>query len=148
MTRADLPPTPPLPQPQPQTWYRSPPPRRTALLPPAAAALVGGAAGYLAHALAANARAYCDAGWEQGGRFELTFEMLFLVPGCALLALLLALSTRRLPLLLRAVPVLAVLAGVVLWYFAVKGTLAGYPGDSGRCGPDNVPPWWPGWLPA
>ncbi|MFJ2598711.1 hypothetical protein [Streptomyces erythrochromogenes] len=103
--------------------------------------------GYLAHALAANARAYSDAGWEQGGRFELTFEMLFLVPGCALLALLPALSTRRLPLLL-AVPVLAVPAGVVLWYFAAKGALAGHPWDSGRCGPDNAPQWWPGWLPA
>ncbi|MEU9181725.1 hypothetical protein AB0C90_33710 [Streptomyces sp. NPDC048550] len=40
--------------------------------------------------------------------------------------------------LLRMVPVVLVLAVLDIWFFAVKGTLDGYPGDSGLCGPDNV----------
>ncbi|MFF3859228.1 hypothetical protein [Streptomyces sp. NPDC002209] len=126
----------------------TPPGQRAARLQLAGAALVGAVAGFTASRLAANARAYCDAGWEAGGKFELNFEMLFLVPGCAVLALVLALLTRRLPLPVRAVPILAALAAVVVWYFAVTGTLDGYPGHSGLCGPDNVPPWWPAWLPS
>ncbi|QOV47519.1 hypothetical protein IPT68_08820 [Streptomyces chromofuscus] len=34
------------------------------------------------------------------------------------------------------------------WLFATRGTLEGYPGDSGLCPPSNVPPQWPGWIPA
>ncbi|WP_301365622.1 hypothetical protein [Streptomyces xanthophaeus] len=113
-----------------------------------AAALVGGVAGWAAVVLASRARAYCDAGWEAGGRFEMTFLLLPMVPGCALLALLIAFLGRRLPTSLRPVPVLLVLAVVVLVFFATEGTLDGYPGNLERCGPDNVPPWWPGWLPA
>ncbi|MFB6809145.1 hypothetical protein [Streptomyces sp. NPDC056387] len=133
------------------TWYQppvAPPGRRAARLQLAGAALTGAVAGCSASRLAAHARAYCDAGWEAGGKFELNFEMLFLVPGCAALALGLALLTRRLPLPVRAAAILASLAAVVVWYFAVRGTLDGYPGDSGLCGTDNVPPWWPAWLPS
>lgn len=115
----------------------------------AVAALGGALAGYLAYALAANARAYCDAGWEAGGRFGLLFEMVvMLVPGCALLAALVWLLARRVNPAVGVAAVVLVLAVVVVWYFAAEGTLAGYPGDSGLCGPDNVPPWWPGWLPS
>src|SRR5262245_23786404 len=32
--------------------------------------------------------------------------------------------------------------GLMLHDFAVTGTLAGYPGDPGLCGADNVPPWY------
>ncbi|QTI48487.1 hypothetical protein [Streptomyces nojiriensis] len=112
------------------------------------AALVGAVAGWAAVALASHARAYCDAGWEAGGRFEMTFLLVLMVPGCAMLALLIAFLSRRLPPWSRPVPVLLVLAVVVLVFFASKGTLDGYPGNLERCGPDNVPPWWPGWLPA
>ncbi|WP_327382757.1 hypothetical protein [Streptomyces sp. NBC_01207] len=112
------------------------------------AAPVGAVAGWAAVALASHARAYCDAGWEAGGRFEMTFLLVLMVPGCAVLALLIAFLSRRLPLWSRPVPVLLVLAGVVLVFFTSKGTLDGYPGNPERCGPDNVPPWWPGWLPA
>ncbi|MEV0989481.1 hypothetical protein [Streptomyces sp. NPDC049949] len=113
-----------------------------------ASALGGAVAGYLAHDLAANARAYCDAGWEAGGRFELFFEMLLLVPGCAVLALLVWLLARRVNPVAGVAAVVLVLSVVVVWYFATQGTLDGYPGDSGLCGPDNVPPWWPAWLPS
>ncbi|MFJ6760521.1 hypothetical protein ACIQNK_36585 [Streptomyces sp. NPDC091273] len=112
------------------------------------AALAGAAAGCSAIALASRARAYCDAGWEAGGRFEMTFLLMLMVPGCAFLALLIAFLSRELPLLVRPVPFLLVLALVVLVFFATEGTLDGYPGNPERCGPDNVPPWWPGWLPA
>lgn len=112
------------------------------------AALAGAFAGYLAHALAANARAYCDAGWEAGGKFELTFEMIGLVPGCAVLAVLVWLLARRVNPVVGVAAVLLVLAVIVVWYFATQGTLDGYRGESGLCGPDNVPPWWPAWLPS
>ncbi|MFF4393189.1 hypothetical protein ACFY0G_41730 [Streptomyces sp. NPDC001552] len=135
MTHPDLPPA-------------RPPGRRATALLLVTAAPVGAVAGWAAVALASHARAYCDAGWEAGGRFEMTFLLVLMVPGCAVLALLIAFLSRRLPLWSRPVPVLLVLAGVVLVFFASKGTLDGYPGNLERCGPDNVPPWWPGWLPA
>ncbi|WP_327416952.1 hypothetical protein [Streptomyces sp. NBC_01233] len=157
MTQSDLPPHPPQspssaqPPYRPQTWYQvpaRPPGRRATALLLVTAALVGAAAGYSAIALASRARAYCDAGWEAGGRFEMTFLLVLMVPGCAFLALLIAFLSRQLPLPLRPVPSLLVLALVVLLFFATKGTLDGYPGNLERCGLDNVPPWWPGWLPA
>ncbi|MFD8411375.1 hypothetical protein ACFV2Q_06360 [Streptomyces sp. NPDC059650] len=111
-------------------------------------ALLGSGAGYLAHVLAANARAYCDAGWEAGGKFEMFFQMVGLVPGCAVLAVLVWLLARRVHPTVGVAAVLLVLGTVVVWYFATQGTLDGYRGDSGSCGPDNVPAWWPGWLPS
>ncbi|MFJ9645980.1 hypothetical protein ACWEPM_33465 [Streptomyces sp. NPDC004244] len=113
-----------------------------------AVALLGAGAGYLAHVLAANARAYCDAGWEAGGKFEMFFQMVGLVPGCAVLAVLVWLLARRVHPTVGVAAVLLVLGTVVVWYFATQGTLDGYRGDAGSCGPDNVPPWWPGWLPS
>lgn len=38
--------------------------------------------------------------------------------------------------------------GLAWWLFASRGTLDGYPGDSGLCPANNVPPQWPGWIPA
>ncbi|MFI6146531.1 hypothetical protein [Streptomyces sp. NPDC051109] len=114
-----------------------------------AAALGGAVAGCLARDLAADARASCDAGREAGGRFELFFEMLLLVPGCAVLALLVWLPARRVnPAVGGVAAVVLVLSVVVVWYFATQGTPDGYRGESGPCGPDNVPPWWPAWLPS
>ncbi|WP_051838017.1 hypothetical protein [Streptomyces sp. NRRL F-2580] len=112
------------------------------------AALVGAAAGCSAIALASRARAYCDAAWEPAGRFEMAFLLMPMVPGCAFLAVVTASLSRELPMLLRPVPFLLVLALVVLVSFATMGTLDGYPGNLERCGPDNVPPWWPRWLPT
>ncbi|MFK0252010.1 hypothetical protein [Streptomyces sp. NPDC090445] len=113
-----------------------------------ALALCGAFSGYLAHLLAANARAYCDAGWEAGGKFELFLNMLLLVPGCALLAVLVWLPLRRAHPTAGVAAVLLVLVVVVLWYFAANGTPVGVRGESGLCGPDNVPPWWPPGLPS
>ncbi|MFG2229765.1 hypothetical protein ACGFNX_07050 [Streptomyces sp. NPDC048723] len=149
MTHSDLPPHPSRSRAQTPSQAPARPPGRgaTALLL-VVAVLVGAAAGCSAIALASRARAYCDAAWEPAGRFEMTFLLVLMVPGCAFLALLIAFLSRRLPLLLRPVPFLLVLALVVLVFFATKGTLDGYPGNLERCGPDNVPPWWPRWLPA
>ncbi|MFG2975974.1 hypothetical protein ACGFYY_23730 [Streptomyces sp. NPDC048331] len=51
------------------------------------------------------------------------------------------------PEVLRLSAVLLVLTVLTLVFFSVFGTLDGYPGDPSRCGPDNVPPWWPDGLP-
>ncbi len=121
---------------------------------------IGGA--YVDYWLVWSARAYCDAGFEAGGRFELNFHLLTrlgLMPvvTCVTVALgvLLYLLFSRAGTGGRMVGValgVAVAAagpiGLVLYDFAVTGTIAGYPGDSGLCGPGNVPPWWPDWLPS
>ncbi|GAA4896405.1 hypothetical protein ACFPM3_13885 [Streptomyces coeruleoprunus] len=122
----------------------------------AAATLAGAAAGYGAIVLTANARAFCDAGWEAGGKFELNFLLVPMTFGLAVVALVAAVTARRLtvraPRAVRAVAqllaVLAVAGGLAWWFFAVRGTLDGYPGDSGLCPASNIPPWWPAWLPA
>jgi hypothetical protein len=121
---------------------------------------IGG--GYLDYRLVWAARAYCDAGFEAGGRFELNFFLLTrlgLMPivACvtAALGMLLYVLLSRAGAAGKVVGIalgVAVAAagpiGLILYDFAVTGTLAGYPGDSGLCGPDNVPSWWPGWLPS
>ncbi|MER5478316.1 hypothetical protein ABT026_15265 [Streptomyces sp. NPDC002734] len=48
---------------------------------------------------------------------------------------------------LRVLLVVVVTAGLVWMVFAYQGTPAGEPGI-GRCPASNVPPWWPGWIPA
>jgi hypothetical protein len=70
-----------------------------------------------------------------------------MVPACAVLGAAVCLLPRRCPLWLRGSAVVLVFAAVVLWFFSVYGTPAGAVGP-GICGPDNVPPWWPDWLPA
>ncbi|MCX4783389.1 hypothetical protein [Streptomyces sp. NBC_01264] len=125
---------------QPRTW-----PHTLSLV---ASGLLGAAAGCLAISLASHARASCDAGADPGGRTELTLLLPVLVFGFAFCGVMVALLTPRGHPLLRMVPVVLALGALVLWFFAVRGTLDGYPGDSGLCGPDNVPPWWPGWLPS
>ncbi|MFM9706418.1 hypothetical protein [Streptomyces galilaeus] len=112
--------------------------------------------GCAAWSLTAWARAYCDAGYDAGGRFELTVLLPLLV-ACEAAAGLLSLAIGRrlalqapapfhlaLPTLLVAIATV----GPAWWFFATRGTLAGYPGDSGLCPPSNVPPQWPDWLPA
>ncbi|WP_037863579.1 hypothetical protein [Streptomyces sp. NRRL S-237] len=113
-----------------------------------ASGLLGAAAGCLAIALSSRARAYCDAGWDAGGAAEMALLFPVVVVGFAVCAVVVAKLSSGLHPLLRMVPVVLVLGVLVIWFFAVEGTLGGYPGDSGLCGPDNVPPWWPGWLPA
>ncbi|MBT2479381.1 hypothetical protein [Streptomyces sp. ISL-94] len=112
------------------------------------AVLAGLAAGCAAIALAARAREYCGAGTDAGGRFELSLTLLPLTAAFATVALVVALLLDRRPVALQLGTVLVVPAGLTVLYFALRGTLDGYPGDPARCGPDNVPPWWPGWLPA
>ena len=106
--------------------------------------------------LAVWARAYCDAGYEAGGRFELTFLLPLIVVGgglCGLVAWAVGrFLVRRAPRVLRVCgPMLLVAVATVSlawWIFATVGTLDGYPADSGLCPPSNIPPWWPGWIPA
>ncbi|QJT07015.1 hypothetical protein G9272_23970 [Streptomyces asoensis] len=58
----------------------------------------------------------------------------------------------RAPTAVRAsLPTLLVVVATVWsawWFFATRGTPDGYPGDSGLCPVSNVPPSWPGWIPA
>ncbi|MEV7793167.1 hypothetical protein AB0O68_14400 [Streptomyces sp. NPDC087512] len=131
-------------------------PRSGFCLPWAASALFGTAMGGTAWALTAWARAYCDAGDDAGGRLELTFLFPLVLGAGAALGLAARATarilTRRAPAALRAVlPTLLVIAATVWpawWLFATRGTLAGYPGDSGLCPATNIPPQWPAWLPA
>ncbi|MEV6956976.1 hypothetical protein [Streptomyces sp. NPDC051183] len=79
---------------------------------------------------------------------ELTLLLPVLVVGFAVCGVVVAMLTPGRRPLLRMVQVVVVLGVLVIGFFAVRGTVDGYPGDSGLCGPDNVPPWWPWWLPA
>ncbi|MFF5182273.1 hypothetical protein ACFY30_00580 [Streptomyces sp. NPDC000345] len=131
-------------------------PRSDSCLPWAGSALFGAATGYAAWSLTVWARAYCDAGYDAGGRLELTFLLPLAVGAEALLALAALTLARRLsrhaPTAIRAaLPTLLVVAATIWpawWLFATRGTLAGYPGDSGLCSASNVPPQWPDWIPV
>lgn len=79
---------------------------------------------------------------------ELNFTLLPLAVAFAVIALFVACLLEQQPVVLQLGTVLFVLAVLTVMYFAVRGTLGGYPGDLAKCGPDNVPPWWPRWLPA
>jgi hypothetical protein len=129
---------------------------RFAWLPWAASWFFGGMTGWLGWSLTAWARAYCDAGYEAGGRLELNI-LLLVVPVLGGLTGLTALATGRLltqraPTAVRTcVPTLLVVTTTALFawsLFATHGTLDNYPGDSGRCPASNIPPQWPDWLPA
>lgn len=106
---------------------------------------VGG--GFLDYRLVVAARAYCDAGLEadrgvgvrKSGRVAYHLVSRSGAMGRA---------GRFVGVALDIAVAVAGPVGLVLYDFAVTGTLAGYPGDSGLCGPDNVPPWWPSWLPS
>ncbi|MFI5567757.1 hypothetical protein ACIA6T_10440 [Streptomyces sp. NPDC051740] len=50
--------------------------------------------------------------------------------------------------LLPALLVVLVTVWPAWWFLATRGTLDGYPGDSGLCPASNVPPRWPAWIPA
>ncbi|MGW6403904.1 hypothetical protein [Streptomyces sp. NPDC055134] len=112
--------------------------------------------GCVAWSLTVWARAYCDAGYEAGGRFELNFLLPLVVGAEALVGLVARAIGRR--LVLRAptavrvsLPTLLVVVATVWlawWFFATQGTLDGYPGDSGLCPVSNVPPQWPDWIPV
>ncbi|MEU8526181.1 MULTISPECIES: hypothetical protein [Streptomyces] len=121
-----------------------------------AAALAGTVGAYAASTLVASARSYCDAAWEPQHRFAHGFEWLVLTAAAAGLAVAAAVLARwatvRGPRSVRASSQVAVVLFVVTalawWYVTAEATPAGYPGDSGLCPADNVPPWWPGWFPT
>ncbi|WP_370415432.1 hypothetical protein [Streptomyces fradiae] len=117
---------------------------------------VGLAGAFAASALAARARAYCDAAWEPPHRLVHLVEFVVLSGVTVAAALGAAVLARRLSLRASrparaSAQLVAVLTVVLLlsWaYLAVQGTPAGYPGDSGLCPASNVPPWWPAWVPV
>lgn len=112
--------------------------------------------GCVAWSLTVWARAYCDAGYDAGGRFELNFLLPLVVGAEALVGLAARTMGRRLVLraprairvLLPTLLVVVTTVGLAWWFFATRGTLDGYPGDSGLCPVSNVPPQWPGWIPV
>ncbi|MFG2815033.1 hypothetical protein [Streptomyces sp. NPDC048410] len=119
-------------------------------LPWAASALFGALTGGATWSLTVWARAYCDAGYDAGGRFELNFLLpVIVVAGAA--AGLTSWSIGRLlagGVWLPTLSVAAVTIGLAWLFFATRGTLTDYPGDSGLCPASNIPPQWPNWLPA
>ncbi|MGW1035309.1 hypothetical protein ACWD4Z_24360 [Streptomyces antibioticus] len=122
--------------------------------------LAGALAGYGAHRLSRAARRTCAViAREHPSLFDLwTWQapLTVLAGACAGLlawALPAAALRRREPrpvrLLIPAAVLLATLIALTLVHFAWLGTPLGVGNDTnGTCPPDNVPPWWPGWLPA
>lgn len=124
---------------------------------------LGVVAAYVDVQLVYAARVYCDAGAEPPHLFVLNLEMLprylvgpalafvsFIVVGIPGLVSPLGRSRigGRVVTVLAVMVALAAVGGMIVYDFANLGTLNGHPGDSGECGPDNVPPWWPTWLPS
>ena len=125
---------------------------------------IGIGAALIDYRLVLASRVYCGAGAEAGDVFALNLEMLpRLVIGPVMAYspyLLITFVGRSMsPLwrfspsrtLIRLIAVLAGMAaagGLIVFDFAHIGTLAGHLGDSGLCARDNVPPWWPDWLPS
>ncbi|GHE93851.1 hypothetical protein GCM10017776_07990 [Streptomyces griseoluteus] len=119
-------------------------------LPWAASALFGALMGGATWSLTVWARAYCDAGYDAGGRLELNFLLPVIVVAGAAAGLASWSIGRRLAggAWLPTLSVAAVTIGLAWWFFAARGTLADYPGDSGLCPASNIPPQWPNWIPA
>ena len=125
---------------------------------------IGIVAALIDYRLVLASRVYCGAGDETGDIVALNLEMiprLLIGPAMAYGPyLLITFVGHSMSPLWRFAPsrvfirLIAVLAGVaagialIVFDFAQIGTLAGHLGDSGLCAPDNVPPWWPAWLPS
>jgi hypothetical protein len=115
-------------------------------------------AGYGIQRLSAGARRTCRLLLrEHPGFFDLwTWEPVLTVAAVAAIGLVAwwttALATRRTRRLRlrRAAPVVAMTAtftALALLHFAFVGTPAEAARDIVLCSDDNVPPWWPSWLP-
>ncbi|MDT0380725.1 hypothetical protein RM572_18390 [Streptomyces sp. DSM 42041] len=124
--------------------------------------LAGTAAGAAAWQLSDAARRYCGSypehGWwglhPGGPALPASLVAGALVAAAAQVLVLLALRGRdvgaRRAVTVTALAVTVALALLTWAHFAWWGTVPfpGAPSNSGRCGPDNVPDWWPAWLPA
>ncbi len=127
--------------------------------------LLGVLAGLADYLLVQAARSYCEAGVDSD---QLTALLFVHLPSRVALGALLGgggyvlmrLFLLAFPAIRRSPHSRAVRTGVagfvglsavivmVLADFATVGTLADYPGNASLCGPENIPPWWPTWLPA
>ncbi|MET9134277.1 hypothetical protein [Streptomyces antibioticus] len=122
--------------------------------------LAGALAGYGAHRLSRAARRTCAViAREHPSLFDLwTWQApLTVLAGAfagliawALPAAALRHGERRyVRVLIPSAVLLTTLIALTLVHFAWLGTPLGVGNDTdGDCPPDNVPPWWPGWLPA
>ncbi|TJZ49456.1 hypothetical protein FCH28_24380 [Streptomyces piniterrae] len=111
----------------------------------------GAIGGYLSFRLADEARRYCGSYGLDEGSLELgrPFEPFIAVAVGVTLAALVRAPVRGPAWWQATVPVvlLLVFLFLVAWaHMAWLGTPFGGTSDSGHCGYDNVPPWWP--LPA
>ncbi|MFE0349118.1 hypothetical protein [Streptomyces griseoluteus] len=109
---------------------------RKRLLPAqAASVLVGALMGGATWSLTVRARSYCDAGYDAGGRFELNLLLPVLVTAGAAAGLASWSIGQRLAggVRLPTLSVAVVTIGLAWWFFAARGTLADYPGDSVLC---------------
>ncbi|GAA2923420.1 hypothetical protein [Streptomyces enissocaesilis] len=121
--------------------------------------LAGAVAGAGSWALSDSARKYCGSyvegqlGTGGSGIFELLVAMMggMLVSVAAFGAgMLLTWGVRsRWGRVIFSAAATALLLGALAWgHFAWQGTPAGAVSDSGRCSQENIPEWWPAWLPA
>ena len=100
---------------------------------------------YGAYTLRVRATVACDVGVNAGAA---TLGLVLLLPFCAAAVVVAAeIVRRRLAPLLALTLVCGLSALVVMWILAATGPPPDYPNAVATC-IDNVPQWWPAWLPT
>jgi hypothetical protein len=113
-----------------------------------------GSAAFAATTLAAWAaiwisnQAYVDCGvdLDAGGRFAITFEMLFIAPAFGCLACAASLLVSRVHPLLGLAIAFAVAVAAGYWFLGEAPPTIRLESHYGPC-PRGIPPWWPWWAP-